>query len=95
MTPQLRQAIKILQVSRAELETLVDQELMENPVLEENADERAEGEVEVPTVDSLAGTDAPETPAAESDVAEASSIDQIDWAEFASNYANDMHGVVV
>ena len=27
MTPQLRQAIKILQVSRAELETLVDQEL--------------------------------------------------------------------
>jgi len=95
MTPQLRQAIKILQVSRAELETLVDQELMENPVLEENADERAEGEVEVPTVDSLAGTDAPETPAAESDVAEASSIDQIDWAEFASNYANDMHGVGV
>ena len=27
MTPQLRQAIKILQVSRAELETLIDQEL--------------------------------------------------------------------
>ena len=27
MTPQLRQAIKILQVSRAELETLVDHEL--------------------------------------------------------------------
>ena len=39
MTPQLRQAIKILQVSRAELETLVDQELTENPVLEENLDE--------------------------------------------------------
>ena len=35
MTPQLRQAIKILQVSRAELETLVDQELTENPLLEE------------------------------------------------------------
>ena len=29
MTPQLRQAIKILQVSRAELETLIDQEMID------------------------------------------------------------------
>src|SRR5207244_11942159 len=36
MTPQLRQAIKILQVSRAELETLIDEEMAENPVLEED-----------------------------------------------------------
>ena len=42
MTPQLRQAIKILQVSRAELEQLVEQELEENPVLEENVDGREE-----------------------------------------------------
>jgi len=35
MTPQLRLAIKILQVSRLELEELVDQELTENPLLEE------------------------------------------------------------
>ena len=50
MTPQLRQAIKILQVSRAELETLVDDELTQNPVLEEQqADEKPESEV--PTVD--------------------------------------------
>ena len=39
MTPQLRQAIKILQVSRAELEQLIDQELTENPVLEEGLEE--------------------------------------------------------
>src|SRR5262245_58084127 len=98
MTPQLRQAIKILQVSRAELETLVDQELMENPVLEENQDERAEGEAEVPTVDSLKGADEPEAAdgkTAEADPPEASTIDQIDWQEFASNYSNDMHGVGV
>src|SRR6478609_8402405 len=44
MTPQLRQAIKILQVSRAELEQLVDQELEENPVLEEALDGREEQE---------------------------------------------------
>src|SRR5262245_64933912 len=44
MTPQLRQAIKILQVSRAELEQLVDQELEENPVLEEDLEGRTEQE---------------------------------------------------
>src|SRR5439155_18212856 len=54
MTPQLRQAIKILQVSRAELETLIDQEMIENPVLEENLEDKTpEGEYEVPTVDGL------------------------------------------
>src|SRR2546430_16639015 len=56
MTPQLRQAIKILQVSRAELETLVDQELTENPLLEEQqAEEKAEDAV--PTADSQTGTE--------------------------------------
>ena len=40
MTPQLRQAIKILQVSRAELEQLIDQELTQNPVLEEGLEEQ-------------------------------------------------------
>ena len=92
MTPQLRQAIKILQVSRAELETLIDQELIENPVLEENLEDKApEGDYEVPTVDGL------ETPAeaaadGPAEVEQASNIDQIDWKEFAENYSNDSHG---
>ncbi len=55
MTPQLRMAIKILQVSRAELDTLVDQELTENPLLEEQVEEKAEDAV--PTVDSQTGTE--------------------------------------
>lgn len=37
MTPQLQQAIKLLQLSRQELEQLIQQNLVENPVLE-NAD---------------------------------------------------------
>ena len=41
MTPQLQQAIKLLQLSRNELEELIDQALIENPVLEE-ADENTE-----------------------------------------------------
>jgi RNA polymerase sigma-54 factor len=35
MTPQLQQAIKLLQMSRMELQEAVTQELMENPILEE------------------------------------------------------------
>ena len=90
MTPQLRQAIKILQVSRAELETLIDQEMIENPVLEENLDDKTpEGEYEVPTVDGLKEGEPPDTPA---EVEQASNIDQIDWKEFAENYSNDVHG---
>ena len=37
MTPQLQQAIKLLQLSRMELVDLVQQELVENPVLEDGA----------------------------------------------------------
>ncbi|MDO8643835.1 MAG: RNA polymerase sigma-54 factor, partial [bacterium] len=35
ITPQLQQAIKLLQLTRVELQNLVQQELLENPVLEE------------------------------------------------------------
>src|SRR3954447_1580593 len=35
MTPQLQQAIKLLQLSRMELTDLVREEMMENPILED------------------------------------------------------------
>lgn len=38
MTPQLQQAIKLLQLSRMELENLINTELVENPTLEESSD---------------------------------------------------------
>ncbi|MEE2663325.1 MAG: RNA polymerase factor sigma-54 [Myxococcota bacterium] len=38
MTPQLQQAIKLLELNRLELQRLVQQELQENPVLEEGLD---------------------------------------------------------
>jgi RNA polymerase sigma-54 factor len=44
MTPQLQQAIKLLQLSRQELEDLIDQALVENPVLEEDPEEAAPAE---------------------------------------------------
>jgi len=39
MTPQLQQAIKLLQLGRMELAILLRKELLENPVLEESTDE--------------------------------------------------------
>jgi RNA polymerase sigma-54 factor len=40
MTPQLQQAIKLLQMSRMELSELVQEELLENPMLEEGLEAR-------------------------------------------------------
>src|SRR5262245_46336248 len=42
MTPSLQQAIKLLQMTRMELETLLTQELVGNPVLEESAEAQEE-----------------------------------------------------
>lgn len=46
VTPQLQQAIKLLQLSRLELSNLIQTELMENPVLEDLSDEEAEAREE-------------------------------------------------
>ena len=46
MTPQLQQAIKLLQLSRLELVETINQEMEENPLLEEvSPDERNDEEV--------------------------------------------------
>jgi len=63
MTPQLQQAIKLLQLSRLELVQSVSQELVENPVLEEVPAESAD---DVPEE----GDAAPEIPAVSDQVTE-------------------------
>jgi len=45
MTPQLQQAIKLLQLSRLELQQSLAQQLMENPLLEELQAELEDGEI--------------------------------------------------
>jgi len=45
MTPQLQQAIKLLQLSRVELEEQVQQELLENPILEMETEAESPDEV--------------------------------------------------
>lgn len=56
MTPQLQQAIKLLQLSRMELEQFVSQQLAENPILEEAQDlneNREKDSVEATTEDMM------------------------------------------
>jgi len=93
MTPQLRQAIKILQVSRAELETMIGDELCQNPTLEEN---EASGE-ESSTVELRTG----DVEVAESEVKEAkepetehepAELKDVNWEDFLERAPNDFHG---
>ena len=83
MTPQLRQAIKILQVSRTDLETLIDDELAENPVLDAGLEGGEEREIaataEAPKVDGVVGETDP-APAVEKHESEtAMDLADIDW----------------
>lgn len=86
MTPQLQQAIKLLQLSRVELVDMVRTELEENPVLEENA------EVSSRDVDKFAGNEAPEvTGEVTSEPKSEEAIEgskEIDWEKYLENYAN-------
>ncbi len=100
MTPQLRQAIKILQVSRAELEQLVDEELAENPALEEGIETREEQEDSPRTEERLEATGKGEEEWAEvpaqrettNELEPESGLNAIDWREYLDNYSNDWHG---
>jgi RNA polymerase sigma-54 factor len=76
MTPQLQQAIKLLQLSRLELVGLVQQELQENPVLEEaleGDDAETPGDAEAQSAEGSddAGEAAPEAAGEAAQTAEA------------------------
>ncbi len=94
MTPQLRQAIKILQVSRQELEELVAQELQENPALEEDVEEispSAERKERTEDGEGPAEAEWPELSNREitEEVGAADKLSDIDWKEYLQNYSND------
>lgn len=103
MTPQLRMAIKILQVGRMELEALIVDEMSQNPVLEEAAETTEEQQKvettfetsEVPTVDgTVASTTTDEWKPTEDgapEVTAANALGEIDWKDYLDNYGNDFH----
>ncbi|MDT7779916.1 MAG: polymerase sigma-54 factor [Acidobacteriota bacterium] len=66
LTPQLRQRIEMLQMTTLELSDLIQQQLLENPILEEVQTQDEQREIEKDIIDQLAGglDDAPPVDAA-------------------------------
>jgi len=88
MTPQLQQAIKLLQLNRLELEQTLRQEIEQNPLLEEEVLGEAEQEVE-PDVRLMQDEPLPKEleKSQTIDLAETSpSMQDIDWDDYANQY---------
>ncbi|MDT8423814.1 MAG: RNA polymerase factor sigma-54 [Desulfuromonadales bacterium] len=83
MTPQLQQAIKLLQLSRMELVDLVQTELEENPLLEEG------NEVPEERVDTPEGGEDVNAPGEEiaEVVGESEGLNDIDWQTYLEGYS--------
>ncbi|HVF45303.1 MAG TPA: hypothetical protein VM936_19915, partial [Pyrinomonadaceae bacterium] len=69
LTPQLRQRIEMLQMTSLELTDLIQQQLLENPILEEVESQVEKRELEKEIIDQLAGAH-DEVPVVESSAAE-------------------------
>jgi RNA polymerase sigma-54 factor len=80
MTPRLQQALKLLQVPTLELQQILKQEMVQNPLLEE-VDELTESE-------DLAKEDSPDE-AANAEAEDPAEEDPIDWAEYMQDGALD------
>jgi len=95
MTPQLQQAIKLLQLSRMELLDMVQQELEENPILEEGGEQAEEKETAENDAEDVAEA-AADTEKAEEEPANENAEempedpsglkDEIDWQAYLEGY---------
>lgn len=82
MTPQLQQAIKLLQLSRLELTQTINQEMLENPLLEDTAADSPEEETASATLDG-------ETEKREEESSEKSDELDLKWEDY---YTDDDRG---
>src|SRR4051794_36430049 len=89
MTPQLQQAIKLLQLSRIELEEMISQELQENPTLEESPAGEPDLQPLKPEEELPDRLDTPE-PARE--LSAADRIGTMDWQDYLDTHSNSLHG---
>jgi len=88
MTPQLQQAIKLLQMSRMELTELVQEELLENPVLEDTLEGRDAREIAAGTQSETSTIDQQVEKDDRAVVDESKSQkEEIDWERYLENHA--------
>jgi RNA polymerase sigma-54 factor len=89
MTPQLQQAIKLLQLSRLELTDLITQEMEENPLLEELTSEEYPEDTTVPEFDAVEIADREEIKAVERTeeiTGEGDGKEEFDWNSYLEDY---------
>jgi RNA polymerase sigma-54 factor len=96
MTPQLQQAIKLLQLSRIELQDLVRNELLENPLLEESQEMGSNVEEPVSSVEMQDGVELQgqngdvgpaEAPSQEVKADQPNTDDNFDWEAYLQHHS--------
>lgn len=85
MTPSLQQAIKLLQLSKLELQEVLNQELLENPLLEESAEETKQEEAEAEAQEK-SQTEEEQKPPEETKEKEKDSFEEIDYDAYFQDY---------
>ncbi|HYB52802.1 MAG TPA: RNA polymerase sigma-54 factor, partial [Thermoanaerobaculia bacterium] len=86
MTPSLQQAIKLLQMSKLELEEVLNQEMVENPLLEEEQEETP-GPQEARDASAEAAAPAPASPTEGApEPKERDSFEEIDFDSYFEDY---------
>jgi RNA polymerase sigma-54 factor len=92
MTPQLQQAIKLLQLSRIELQEMVTTELQENPVLEEVPAGEAEATEQSRPEAQAAASEQAEEQVLNRELSAVDKIGTLDWQEYIDTHSNSIHG---
>src|SRR5258707_9509761 len=92
MTPQLQQAIKLLQLSRVELEEMVTKELQENPALEEGPAEEAEASGEPRSETQVSVPENGSELVLNRELSAVDKIGTLDWQEYLDTHSNSIHG---
>ncbi len=92
MTPSLQQAIKLLQMSKLELEEVLNQEMVENPLLEEEQEEEAAPAEEAREAAPEAAAPAPTAPAeSAAETKERDSFEEIDFDSYFEDYLDSAY----
>jgi RNA polymerase sigma-54 factor len=85
ITPQLQQAIRLLQLTRLELVEMISQEMKENPLLEEDEEAREDPEAERPTAEEEAAEPPAENEVTREVKGEGEGSDEFDWENYLEN----------
>ncbi len=86
ITPQLQQAIRLLQLTRLELVDLIEQEMKENPLLEEAEEEKEDAEPGEPVTERGEEETVPETEHTLEVKGEGEGGNEFDWESYLENY---------